>query len=37
MTKTIPDVHELPTLERMLIDLAVLIVVDEIGLYYVHR
>lgn len=36
-TNTIPDVHELPTIERMLIDLAVLIVVDEIGLYYVHR
>lgn len=37
MTNTIPNVNELPTLQRILIDLAVMVVVDEIGLYYVHR
>ena len=37
MTNTIPDVNELPPLQRVLVDLAVMIVVDEIGLYYVHR
>ncbi len=32
-----PGIQELPTLERFLIEMAVLFIVDEIALYYVHR
>lgn len=32
-----PMIYELPTLERFLIEMAVLFIADEIALYYVHR
>ena len=35
-TNTMPGIQELPTLERFLIEMAVLFIVDEIALYYVH-
>ncbi|XP_045032888.1 fatty acid hydroxylase domain-containing protein 2 [Daphnia magna] len=37
MTNTMPGIYELPTLERFLIEMTVLFIVDEIALYYVHR
>jgi hypothetical protein len=36
-TNTMPAIYELPTLQRFLIEMAVLFIVDEIALYYVHR
>lgn len=32
-----PNFSELPTLQRMLVDLIVFFVIDEVGLYYIHR
>ncbi|EFX68663.1 hypothetical protein DAPPUDRAFT_259813 [Daphnia pulex] len=37
MNHTMPDFSELPTLQRLFFDLTVFLVIDEIGLYYVHR
>ncbi|KAK4026348.1 hypothetical protein OUZ56_015351 [Daphnia magna] len=37
ITNTMPNFLELPTFGRMLIDLVVFLIIDEIGLYYMHR
>ena len=36
-TNTIPPVDELPTMTRFLVDMLIMTVIDEFGLYYVHR
>ncbi|XP_057376840.1 fatty acid hydroxylase domain-containing protein 2-like isoform X1 [Daphnia carinata] len=37
MTNTMPVFGELPSLQRFFVDFLIFIIVDEIGLYYVHR
>lgn len=36
-TNTIPPVDELPTFTRFFVDMFIMTVIDEFGLYYVHR
>ncbi|XP_046641130.1 fatty acid hydroxylase domain-containing protein 2-like [Daphnia pulicaria] len=36
-TNTMPVIDDLPSLQRFIIDFIIFIIVDEIGLYYVHR
>ncbi len=37
MINRMPEIQELPTVERTLIDFLVLFICEEVGVYYVHR
>jgi methylsterol monooxygenase len=37
MINRMPEILELPTVERFLFDFLVLFIFEEIGVYYVHR
>lgn len=37
MNANIPDFSELPTIQRVFLDLIIFITIDEVGLYYIHR
>jgi len=37
MINRMPEIQELPTVERALFDFLVLFLFEEVGVYYVHR
>jgi methylsterol monooxygenase len=37
MINRMPEIQELPTVERTLFDFLVLFICEEVGVYYVHR
>lgn len=37
VTNTMPDIYDFPSLQRILIEFIILMIIDEIALYYIHR
>ncbi|XP_057376864.1 fatty acid hydroxylase domain-containing protein 2-like [Daphnia carinata] len=37
LTNTMPDMYDLPSAQRILIEFLIIMVIDEIALYYLHR
>lgn len=37
LTNTMPDMYDFPSFQRILVEFLIVMVIDEIALYYLHR